>query len=107
MYPPLITNTHGGCGVEVFIVALHLVGVSSLAGSVNIICTALYARRSYFAFSLSSLMVYSVFITAVLLILVVPVLAGAITILLMDRSLNTVFFDVSSGGDVVLFQHLF
>jgi heme/copper-type cytochrome/quinol oxidase subunit 1 len=38
---------------------------------------------------------------------VVPVLAAVITMLLCDRDLNSVFYDVSSGSDVLLYQHLF
>lgn len=105
-YAPLST-TYAPDSVTFFIFAIHLMGASSIMGSINIIATILNMRTPGMKLMDMPLFVWSWLITAYLLIAVMPVLAGAVTMMLFDVHFGTSFFNAAGGGDPVLFQHIF
>ncbi|MBT4522483.1 MAG: cytochrome c oxidase subunit 1 [Halieaceae bacterium] len=90
-----------------FVLSVHLLGLSSIMGSINIIATVIKLRAPGMTFMKMPLFVWTWFITAFLLIVVMPVLAGAVTMVLMDVRFGTSFFPAAGGSDPLLFQHVF
>ena len=105
MYPPLFIQ--GGISYDMTIFAVHILGASSIMGSINIITTILNMRAPGMTMMKMPLFIWTWLITAYLLIATVPVLAGAVTMLLTDRHFDTHFFNAAGGGDPVMFQHIF
>ncbi|MGH8759840.1 MAG: cytochrome c oxidase subunit I, partial [Burkholderiales bacterium] len=105
IYAPL--SIQMGPGMDLGIFALHIMGASSIMGSINIITTILNMRAPGMTLMRMPMFVWTWMITAYLLIAVMPVLAGAITMLLTDRHFGTSFFNAAGGGDPVMFQHIF
>nr|AFJ14676.1 cytochrome c oxidase subunit I [Pomphorhynchus laevis] len=108
MYPPLMLGDYSsGVAVDLMILSLHVVGLSSILGSINILITWVAGSSVVYSVEQAPLFVWALVTTAGLVVLTVPVLAAALTMLLMDRNLNSSFFDPCGGGSPILYQHLF
>lgn len=106
MYVPLST-TYGPPSTDFLIVAIHLMGLSSLMGAINIIVTVINLRAPGMTMMKLPIFCWSWLITAFLLIAVMPVLAATVTMMLTDRHFGSSFFNAAGGGDPLLYQHLF
>ena len=94
-------------GQNLWIISLILLGISSLMGSINYITTVVNMRAPGMTYFRLPLVIWSLFITAILLLLALPVLTSALAMLLFDRTLGTSFFLPEGGGQPLLWQHLF
>jgi cytochrome c oxidase subunit I len=105
LYPPYSAQT--GTAVDLTILALHLVAVSSLAGAINFVATVHTLRTAGMTWMRLPLFVWAIYTYALLLIAVLPVIAAALTMLLLDRQAGTHFFLPDEGGNAILYQHMF
>lgn len=105
MYPPLTLQL--GDAFPFLIFTIHLLGISSIMGAINIIATIFNMRAPGMTYMRLPLFVWTWIITAFLLIAAMPVFAGAVTMMLTDKFFATSFFSAAGGGDPVMFQHLF
>ena len=94
-------------GQNLWCISIIVLGVGSLMGSINYITTIINMRTKGMTFFRLPLVIWSLFITAILLLLALPVLTTALALLLFDRMAGTHFFLPSGGGEPLLWQHLF
>lgn len=94
-------------GQSLWCVAIFINGLSSIAGATNYITTIVRLRCPGMKMFRLPLTVWSLFITAILLIFAVPVLSAAGAMLFADLNFGTSFFKPAGGGQPLLWQHLF
>ncbi len=108
LYPPLVLQPITvGKALPFAVFSVHLLGISSIMGAINIIATIFNMRAPAMKLMNMPLFVWTWLITAFLLIAVMPVFAGAVTMLLTDKFFHTSFFNAAGGGDPVLYEHIF
>jgi cytochrome c oxidase subunit 1 len=112
-YPPLCEQQAGN-GVDFWIVGLHILTVSTVAGAINFLVTIHNMRTRGMTWTRMPLFVWSIELYSWLIVVVMPVLAAALTMLLLDRGLSigpwdvqTNFFNPAEGGSALLYQHAF
>lgn len=105
-YAPLST-TYAGPSTDFFIFTVHMLGISSILASLNVVVTIFNMRAPGMKLMNMPVFVWSWLTTAFLLLAIMPVLAGCVTMMLMDRHFGTSFFNAAGGGDPLLFQHVF
>ena len=105
-YPPLST-LFSSDGQTLWALGAHLLGISSIMGSINFIVTILNMRPPEMTLWRMPLLCWAVLATSIIAVMATPFLAGALTLLLLDRVAGTTFFDAAGGGDVLLWQNIF
>ncbi|MBJ7470182.1 MAG: cytochrome c oxidase subunit I [Solirubrobacteraceae bacterium] len=107
-YAPLSDDAYTpGFGTDAWIFLVHLTGISSLVGAVNFVVTIANMRAPGMGWGRMPIFVWTILIYSVMLIIALPVIAVGATLLLTDRHFGTNFYDVTGGGDPLLWQHLF
>ena len=109
-YAPLSANpvyTGVEWGQNIWCISLIILGFSSMMGAINYITTVVNMRAPGMTFFRLPLVVWSLFIVAILVLLAIPVLTSALAMLLFDRFFGTTFFLPPGGGEPLLWQHLF
>jgi cytochrome c oxidase subunit I len=105
-YVPLSAETPGN-GQDLWILALHLLTISSIAGAINFIVTVHNMRTRGMTWMRLPLFVWAIVVYAWMLLAALPALSAGITLLLLDRQAGTHFFLPDEGGSAILWQHVF
>jgi cytochrome c oxidase subunit I len=104
-YAPL--SEQGGAGIDLWLMSLVLLGMSSVLGAINFLATIFKMRAPGLTLLRMPLFVWNTLVTSVLLLFSLPVLTAGLMMLFIDRNYGGGFFDPSLGGNPVLWQHVF
>jgi cytochrome c oxidase subunit 1 len=96
-----------GPGQDLWIMALLLIGTSSILGGINFLVTIFKMRAPGMTMFRMPILVWTVLVTSVLVVMATPVLTSALIMLFIDRNYGGHFFDPSTGGTAILWQNVF
>ncbi|WP_052019851.1 cytochrome c oxidase subunit I [Paenibacillus sp. JCM 10914] len=107
-YPPLSSNEYSPThGVDFYTIGLQIAGIGTLIGGINFLATIITMRAPGMSFMRMPMFTWTVFITSAMILFAFPAITVGLVLLSFDRLLGANFFDVASGGNPVLWQHIF
>ncbi len=107
-YTPLSGPTYApGAGTDLWIIGLITVGTASILGAINFIATIFKMRAPGMTLFRMPIFVWTILVTATLILLATPVLTAGLIALFIDRNYGGSFFDPAAGGNPILWQHIF
>ncbi len=106
-YSPLAQAKYSGVGTDLWVLAVLLIGTSSILGSINFLVTIFKMRAPGMTMFRMPIMVWTMLVTSVLVLMATPVLASALIMLFIDRNYGGHFFDPATGGNAILWQNVF
>ncbi len=107
-YSPLTQAKYStGPGTDLWIIGLILVGTASILGAINFIATIFKMRAPGMTLFRMPIFVWTILVTATLIMLATPVLTAGLIALFIDRNYGGSFFDPANGGSPILWQHIF
>lgn len=107
MYPPLTTEYQPGIGADIWLLGLSFIEIASIAAAVELIVGVLKCRPPGMRINMIPLYGWYILVVAAMILFAFPPLIAGDVLLEMERAFDWPFFDVSRGGDPVLWQHLF
>src|SRR5207248_338519 len=107
-YAPLSAHQFApGHNIDFYVLGIQILGIASLTSAVNLIVTIINMRAPGMTFMRMPVFTWMTLVVNFLLLFAMPVIAVALVLLTFDRLFGTNFFNVSAGGDPLLWQHLF
>ncbi len=107
-YAPLNQRQYSsGSGIDYYCIGLLLVGIGTVGTAINLIVTIIYSRTAGMSFKKLPVFVWMVLVNSFLIVAAFPTLNAALSLLLLDRQLQSHFFNAATGGSPIVWQHLF
>ncbi|HJV45183.1 MAG TPA: cytochrome c oxidase subunit I [Bacillota bacterium] len=105
-YPPL-SSSFSGHGVDFYVLGLQIAGVGTWIGGINFLVTIINMRAPGMTFMRLPLFTWTAFVTSAMVLFAFPAITVSLVLLMFDRLFHANFFNPASGGNEVIWEHLF